>query len=246
VAIDLHTADALFHVPDLAQLEDTGTFSSEESRHVTGARRLRAGDELHVFDGAGTVARVAITQIDPRGRSTSFTLIERSRFESPKPRIALVAAVPKGDRQNTLLDMATQLGMTDYWPGLFERSVTRPRGINDRWQRIVLAGCKQSRRAFLPRLHDAIEIGSVAAETAPAQLVYADAGGKPVGECLEGTTGDITLVIGPEGGFTDGERELLNAAGERCLGVGDGILRTETAAVAALAAIQSTGLSARS
>jgi len=230
MTIDLKTAEALFYVPELASLEDAGILNTRESRHAGGARRLRDGDTINVFDGAGSVARCTIDHLDPRGRSTTFVIVERDQFPEPAWRVGIAAGVPKGDRQNNLLDMCVQAGMTDYWPVHFARSVSKPDAPSERWTRIAVEACKQSRRPWLPRLHDPLGVSELAELAGSWQLLTADAlksaGGLPA---------DMTqslLVVGPEGGLTPEESALLVDAGARSLNLGPYILRTETAAVA--------------
>lgn len=168
--------------------------------------------------------------------------VEESHVE-PQPRVAhLACALPKGDRLGVLLDMAAQLGMTDFTPLSCERSIVKPgSGIRDRWVRICLAACKQSRRAYLPRLHAAASPAqaSVAAQTAGHAVWLAD----PGGAVPRPTANGVLLLVGPEGGFTDVERNAVIAAGAQCVDLGAAILRVEAAAIALLVAAQLCGRS---
>lgn len=207
--------------------------SADESRHAAVARRLRAGDKVRVFDGNGIVA-TAIVAGDAR-RELKVTIAERVQVAAPAVNVHLACAVPKGDRMATLLDMATQLGMSAFTPLVCARSVvTATEQATERWQRICLEACKQSRRAYLPALHGPTDFAA-AVRTAVQnrhRLHIAHPGGTALG--AQGGSG-MTLLVGPEGGFTDDEVALAIDAGAQAVDLGEGILRTETAAVALLA-----------
>ena len=218
--------------------------SAEESRHAAGVRRLRAGDKVRVFDGNGTVA-TAIIAGDAR-RELKVTIADRVQLAMPSTRVHLACAVPKGDRMATLLDMATQLGMSAFTPLMCARSmVTASEHAMERWQRICLEACKQSRRAYLPSLRMPTEFAAAvrAAARDRHRLYIAHPGGTAPG--AQGESGDITLLVGPEGGFTDDEVALALEAGAQAVDLGEGILRTETAAIALLAIARRLGNVAR-
>ncbi len=206
--------------------------NTRESKHAGGSRRLRNGDSILTFDGEGLVARCVITHLDPRGRSTAFSIEQRTAFAKPEYQVGLACAVPKGDRQNTLLDMTIQAGMTDYWPVRFERSVTKAPELSERWQRIAVEACKQSRRAWLPRLHEPLEFADLIELAQSWALVVADAADSSAGVPAASTNSGSLLVVGPEGGLTQREKQALLDAEARVINLGPHILRTETAAVA--------------
>lgn len=210
-----------------------------EARHARASRRLGKGDRIVLFDGEGLTAHAELLEI---GRDRSrVKLLAHDRHEPPQPRLHLASALPKGDRQATLVAMATQLGMTDFTPLLCARSVATPgASAPERWLRICREACKQSRRPHLPRLWpastpaDLVESAIRGARVlllhptgAPASRLVTAPGPR---ECSE-----IRLLIGPEAGFVEDEVEQARANGAEPVSLGDGILRTETAALAALA-----------
>jgi 16S rRNA (uracil1498-N3)-methyltransferase len=151
----------------------------------------------------------------------------------------LACALPKGDRQATLLDMATQLGITDFTPLACEHSVVAP-GPNSalRWQRICVEACKQSRRAYLPRLHAARTPAEVARKHGALALLIAHPDGQAFAQAgARLTTAGAMLLIGPEGGFSPQEVAAVRAAGGEPVALGSAILRVETAATALLALV---------
>ncbi len=229
----------LFFAPDLPAVGGTFVLSGEEAQHATGARRLRDGDELWLFDGHGTLVRATQIASDKRGRTIELRIEERREDPPPSRRLHLACALPKGDRQSVLLDMATQLGMTDFTPLACERSVVASgQHSAERWARICLGACKQSRRLYLPRLHSVVTPQSLITEGA---VLLADPDGAPLRSAMPDASTSVTVVIGPEGGFTSPELQVLEAAGARRISLGSAILRIEAAAVALLAAVQLAG-----
>lgn len=226
-------ADPWFYFASLAETSERLSLSGAEASHAGGARRLRAGDRVVLFDGAGTVANAEITAA-ATGR-LELALLSRERRPAPIP-LHLACALPKGDRQATLLDTATQLGMTDFTPLVCEHSVVTP-GPNSapRWRRICLEACKQSRRAHLPRLHAARTPAEVAREHGAQALLIADPEGQAFAQAARLTADGAMVLIGPEGGFTRQEVAAVRAAGGVPVALGACILRVETAAAALLA-----------
>jgi 16S rRNA (uracil1498-N3)-methyltransferase len=224
----------MFFAPELAPPGAVVTLDPDETRHAVGARRLKEGDALTLFDGKGTTADGVVVHLDRRRSQLQARIEARLETPAPIPRV-LASAVPKGDRLSVMLDMATQLGMTRFVPLACERSVVKASAkATTRWQRICLEACKQSRRPWLPTI-DAVAIPAeaVAREAAAGAVWLAQPDGRSVRHA--GGDGSLCVVIGPEGGFTSTEVERMVAAGAQCVSLGTGILRVETAAVAALA-----------
>lgn len=227
----------LFYCPDLAQSEATRTLSPEETRHAA-AQRLRVGEAIALFDGAGHAAEARVQHIGARGRDLRADIIERFTMPPPPVPLTLYCALPKGERLATLLDMATQLGMTRFTPLLCERSVVQPgAGWHARAQRICIEACKQSRRWHLPAL---AQPATVAAALAGARertncmwFAHPGAGTRPSAADIPAT--GVAMFIGPEGGFTESEAALADHVGALRVDLGPRLLRIETAAVALLA-----------
>ncbi len=217
--------------------------SGDEATHAARSRRLGEGDLLHLTNGKGLLGKGTIKRIE---RKPDRILVELdSIIESPEPAIDLVlaSALPKGDRMNTLLDMATQLGMTAFQPLDCARSVVQFQSRSvQRWQRIIASAAKQCRQTRFPEIRQ---------ETTPEQLVeklpddellfYGDAGGKSLYQSAQGIIpppARLVLAVGPEGGFDDREMILLQQC-PRAIAISCGslILRTETAGPALLSAV---------
>lgn len=228
-------SEARFYCADLGgeQVRLVG----DEARHAAVVRRLKPCDELMLFDGKGTLARAVIESIGRRSDEVTARVLERHVEAPPGRTIHLACALPKGDRQQVLLDMATQLGMTHFTPLVCEHGVAQPgEGAMSRAARIVLEACKQSRRAYLPVLNAPATPGEVArtARLRNEQTIIAH----PDGQALAVDAGEsVTMLVGPEAGFTQREVDSAVSAGATTVALGANILRIETAAVAMLGAI---------
>jgi len=232
-------SEPFFYCPSLNETDGNATLTGGEARHAGGARRLRPGDRVTLFNGHGLTAVAELVAIRGRGLTADFHVREHHHQPPPRSGIHLACALPKGDRLSTLLDMGTQLGMASFTPLMCEHSVVRPGAVAiERWQRICLEACKQSRRAWLPSLRSAADPGSVAREAAihgaPVWIAHPD--GRTLDAKSFGGEHDRWFLIGPEGGFTNAEIAAAEAHGAHRVGLGEGILRIETAALALLAA----------
>ena len=213
------------------------TLAGKEAWHALGVRRLDVGDPIRLIDGKGNLAIAKVAEM--QGRSTAvLKLGDVTHVPPQQPDIILATAIAKGDRQATLLDMATQLGISAWQPLACERSVSKAgKNSYQRWSRICLEACKQSGSAWLPQLLTVAD---------PEQVVKREiVHGRDV--LLAHPDGDtdyrmgnekIMLMIGPEGGFTDTEVQRIVKAGARKVSLGQNILRIETAAVSLLARIR--------
>jgi 16S rRNA (uracil1498-N3)-methyltransferase len=235
-------AEPLFYAEHLADPGATLTLTGDEARHAAASRRLVVGEALWLFDGRGGLARATLLHITARGLTLDLRIEARHTEPPPKPAIHLACALPKGDRQSTLLDMATQLGMTEFTPLVCERSVVKP-GANsaERWRRLCLEACKQSRRPYLPILHESATpqeiVAQEAGRTNTVWIAHPSAAAVAVSRAVEkNNSADVTILVGPEGGFTEQEVERTTGAGAQPIALGSAILRIETAAVALVAA----------
>jgi 16S rRNA (uracil1498-N3)-methyltransferase len=162
----------------------------------------------------------------------------------PTLRITLAQAIGKGDRMDQCLQKATELGVAAVQPLFTERTAVRLRGERlerrlEHWRRIMISACEQCGRAELPDLAPARELTGWLAEAQPAAPAFALVPGaaRPLARVALGSA-PLTLFVGPEGGFSEAELEMLVAAGVEPVALGPRILRTETAGPAALAVLQ--------
>jgi len=229
------TAPPWFYGPGLKERPALFDLAPEESRHLAGSRRLRVGDDITVFDGVGTTAAGQVLEIDSRQLKVRVALAGYQSADEDLPRIHLMSAVPKGDRQSTLLDMVTQLGMSDYTPLLCERGASVPsERATARWQRIMIEACKQSRRPWIPRIHSPASLKTVTTgkHGARQMMIVADLTGGRMSQISALSLDEIVLLVGPEGGFSSAEIGQIHETDATLVALGSALLRTETAAVA--------------
>ena len=128
------------------------TLSGKEAWHALGVRRLDVGDSIRLIDGKGAHALAIVESLEGRNQA-SLRVAELTQIPLQQPDIILATAIAKGDRQSSMLDMATQLGISAWQPLLCDRSVSKVgKNSYQRWQRICLEACKQSGSAWLPQL----------------------------------------------------------------------------------------------
>jgi 16S rRNA (uracil1498-N3)-methyltransferase len=228
----------------VGELGERVALDAEESRHAMGSRRLQDGDMVTLFDGAGAMARGTLQKPRSKRHEATVEIQTREWCEAPRPWIGVGYAVPKGDRHATLIDMATQVGADRLAPLAFERAVGRADEEKaSRWRRIAIEACKQARRAWLPTLASASGPREflVAVRAAGGVVLAADPAGDSlltVARAPEIQSADgVAVLIGPEGGMTPAERELLRSGGATPVNLGPFIQRIETAAVSASAGL---------
>jgi len=211
-----------------------------EAHHAAHVLRLRAGDAVELFDGRGgsAVARLVRAR---RGDVAAAVETVGPAASRPRPALDLAFAVPKGKRLDWLLEKATELGAASLRPVRFARSVAGAESLSaaarERWRAHTIAAAKQSGLAFLPEIREALPLGAFCAGARPGVYGDAAAGAASAAEAFGRVAGApaIVILVGPEGGLTDDERRLADAAGLLAVRLGRTTLRTETAAVALLA-----------
>ena len=228
-----------FYAPNLDARPESAVLVADESRHLARSRRLRIGSEIIVFDGLGTTAKAKIVDISERRTRVALDLTAYAHQIEGRVRVHLAAALPKGDRQAVMLDMVTQIGVTDFTPLLCDHSVAKF-SIRSaaRWQKTCLEACKQSRRPWAPRLHQPkllAEMFNTGGEAGRVVWLADSRGGYPTA-VQKVTADELILLVGPEGGFSPSEWELLSDADIVPVTLAKTVLRTETAAVAMVSA----------
>ena len=202
-----------------------------QSHRLRGVLRLREGDGLAVFDGSGGEWAATVAAVTPAG----LTLRLGEALEPlPEPPVALTlcCAFPRGQRGDWIVEKATELGVAAITPLASERAVLQPgEGRFERWRRVAIEAAEQCGRASLPAFGE---------EPPPGALrLLADPGARQsVAEAIVGVSpppSAVAVYVGPEGGWTAGERERLIEEGARPVGLGPRRLRVETAAIVTLA-----------
>jgi len=215
----------------------------DAANHIGRALRLRAGDALVVFDGRGGEYEAQILRIDRdrvEVKTGAFRAIER---ESPLA-AGLVQGLPEADKMDWILQKSVELGVAWIQPVVCERSVVRLSGERAarreaHWQRVVIAACEQTGRNVVPEVRPTAAFRDWAAQPAQAlRWMLAPQAQEPLAS-QPPPGGPVELLIGPEGGLSERETDIAATIGFRALSLGPRVLRTETAALVALAAMQS-------
>lgn len=219
------------------------TLPEAVSRHAQFALRLRVGDSLILFNGEGEECMAILDRggREARARVLACRVAER---ESPLG-ITLAQGISSGERMDYTLQKAVELGVEAVQPLVTRRTVVRldaerRQRRRAHWQGVVASACEQSGRCRLPVLGDILaypEWLATARNTGAAKFMLDPDGGERLRN-LPVPDRPVLLLAGPEGGFEPAERDAALAAGFLALRLGPRILRTETAAVAAMAAMQ--------
>ncbi|HEV2452135.1 MAG TPA: 16S rRNA (uracil(1498)-N(3))-methyltransferase [Streptosporangiaceae bacterium] len=226
-----------------ASLErDTITLDGPEGRHAATVRRLRPGERVDLTDGEGLVAECVVAAARP---GSLDLVVQRRRVEPPpQPRICVIQAIPKGDRGEQAVETMTEVGVDVIVPWRAERCVaiwTRPDRALARWRATTVQAAKQARRAHIPEITEMAATATVASllgAAACAIVLDPEARGR-IGELPLPGSGDIVLVVGPEGGVTPAEAAAFAAAGATGVRLGPAVLRSSTAGTAAAAVLLS-------
>lgn len=230
-----------------ATVESSVTVTGDEGRHAVRVSRLRVGEQTVVGNGRGLLAQGVVTAVD----RDSFTLrIEsvRQQPEGPAPRLVLVQALAKGDRDERAVEQATEFGVDAVIPWQAERSVSRWGGEKSakgvaKWSRIAREASKQSMRGWIPETLSPTGLAGLCELAGTATVVVLHPRGeRPLSEAAKQWSGgdgpaEIYLVVGPEGGLSDGELDELEAAGAHICVLGSTVLRTSSAGPAAIAVL---------
>ncbi|HEY2590041.1 MAG TPA: 16S rRNA (uracil(1498)-N(3))-methyltransferase [Steroidobacteraceae bacterium] len=212
------------------------------ANHITRVLRLKAGDAITTFDGRGGEYEA---RIDAMRKDRVLVLVGAYRAverESPLA-VTLAQGVSRGERMDFVVQKATELGVRRIVPLITERSVVRldskqAEAKVRHWRAVVIAACEQCGRNILPELSQPRRLETLLARPdAPLQrLVLSPHGEQRMGEL--DIRGPVLVLIGPEGGLSESELSAALRTGFRAVRLGPRILRTETAALAALAALQ--------
>ncbi|MFN0010029.1 MAG: RsmE family RNA methyltransferase [Phycisphaerales bacterium] len=213
----------------------------DEARHAASVKRLTVGETVEVLDGLGAVASCVVEGIDPgkNKRPPMLRLVVRAvaRAEPVRPRVRVLAPIPKADRLSWMIEQLSQVGAASWTPLTTARSVGMAADLRpDRLARIAREAAKQCGRAYTlvidaPADLRTIDMGDLARA---GGVLVADAGGERGGIDAGGTEA-WSVFVGPEGGFAAEELARFEAAGVRGVALGPHVLRLETAAVVATA-----------
>lgn len=222
--------------------DDTYTLDGPEGHHAATVQRLRVGERLLLCDGRGLTVEAIVRSV---GRGTlELALGHRAYEPQPDPRIVVVQGIAKGDRGELAVQAMTEVGVDEIVPWSAARSVVRWQGergerSRQRWLDTAREATKQARRSWLPPVTPAVSTAAVTdrlRDAALAVVLHEEASSRLSTVELP-SAGDIMLVVGPEGGVTEEELAAFGAAGAVPTRLGHHVLRTSTAAVAAISAL---------
>ncbi|MCK8431723.1 16S rRNA (uracil(1498)-N(3))-methyltransferase [Streptomyces sp. D2-8] len=214
-----------------------------EGRHAVSVKRLRAGEDVVLTDGAGRWADCVV--LDTEGKDRLILRLDSVHEESPEqPRVTVVQALPKGDRGELAVETMTEVGVDVIVPWAAARCITQWKGERGakalgKWRATAREAGKQSRRVRFPEVADAATTKQVASLLAGAEFaaVLHESGDAPLATAELPSTGEIVLVVGPEGGVAPEELALFEEAGAAAYRLGRSVLRTSTAGTAAAAVL---------
>jgi 16S rRNA (uracil1498-N3)-methyltransferase len=210
------------------------------AQHVSRALRLKTGDSIVVFDGRGGEYDAALTRVD-RDRVDVKLGPWRDAGREPALIVGLVQGLPEADKMDWIIQKAVELGVAWVQPVVCERSVVRIAGERAErraahWKRVAIAACEQSGRNVVPDVRPVLSfVNWIAAPAQAARWMLLP--GAPALTAHDAPRAEIELVVGPEGGFSERELDLAATTGCEQVSLGPRVLRTETAPLAALAAI---------
>lgn len=218
---------------------DTLAVDGPEGYHAATVKRCRIGDTVGVLSGQGHRALGTIESIEGHKSSPTVGVLLSAvnRVECPQA-VEVWTALPKGDRLETMLDQLSQLGVACWRSLECERSERKWGSVKtDKLARVVVESAKQCDRAWFMEIGEPISFED--AIGGPGVVVADETGD---GAAVLGPAGRPVVLIGPEGGWADGERRLMGERAVRLVRLGGHVLRLETAACAAAAVINSIPL----
>jgi 16S rRNA (uracil1498-N3)-methyltransferase len=220
------------------------------ANHIARVLRLRTGDALTLFNGSGAEYGASIEEF--RKDSVLVTVTDERQVERESPlMLTLAQGISRGERMDWILQKATELGVSRIVPVFTERSVVRLDAKQaqrklQHWRGIAIAACEQCGRNKVPDLTLPVDIHEFLAgaresqagtAAPPMHLLLSPTAELGIGDFAHTAT-SVTVLIGPEGGLTEVEQESAIRAGSTPVRMGPRILRTETAAIAALTVLQ--------
>ena len=210
---------------------DSVLLDGPEGRHAALVKRMRVGEAVDLVDGLGTRATGTITATTRD--SVTVEVTTRSLEPAPSPQLTVVQALAKGDRGELAVELMTEVGVDVIVPWAAARCIAKWTDKSlQRWRSTAQEAAKQSRRAWFPSVADVASTADVAAMS--GLLVLHEEAATPLSSVE--LAGDVVLVVGPEGGISPEELELLGGTPVR---LGTSVLRTSTAGAAAAAVISS-------
>ena len=235
---------ALFYVDALPAVGELAVVDGDEGFHAANVRRLRTGEELDLGDGNGAVAHCVVEDA-AKGRLTARVL-DRSIVPAAAPAVTVVQALPKSDRSELAIELATEAGADAFIAWQASRCVARWDGLAKvdkglrRWGAVARSAARQSRRPYIPPVTGVVstaELVQQVRDDGATALVLHESATVKLTELPIAQADSLLLIVGPEGGIADDEVAALASAGATAVQLGPSVLRTSTAAAVALGAL---------
>lgn len=240
MSLPVHLVPTLSGVAEGSVVEVTG----DEAHHAVAVRRLAVGEQVVLTDGCG----VSVTgEVESTGKRVfAVTVSSVDVAEPATPRVTVVQALPKGERGELAVEVLTEIGVAEIIPWAASRSVAVWRGeravkSHAKWVSTAREAAKQARRSWFPVVAPLATTAQVTALVRDADLavVLHEEGPTSFASLSVPAEGSIVVVVGPEGGISPEELAAFAEAGVQGVKLGDEVLRTSTAGVAAVAALLS-------
>jgi len=228
-----------FYLESIPPVGDA-TLTGTEHHHLSKVLRIAPGATVFLFDGKGQEASARVLNIAKT--ESIIEVVERVHQPVSALELHLALGLTKGRQTESVIRMCTELGVTSIRRVLAERSIVRSKDterITEKWQRITIEAAKQSGRNYLPSVEDEVTLCALVQKPAgdTLRLIPHTKAARPLRDVLRGSDcRAVTILIGPEGGFTDEEAELATQNGFISVSLGAHILRVETACLMALSA----------
>jgi len=232
-----------FFVSEENIIDEKIFISGEDVKHIRNVLRLERGDSLTLCDGKRRDYTVKIEGFESDKILTSIVKTEDNKSEPPVE-VILFQGIPKSDKMDLIIQKSVELGVGRIYPVITERTIVKLGSQKDvenklkRWQRISLEAAKQCGRGIIPEVKNPVyfkEALNLAGSTQLSLIPYEKETAKSLKQYLRaGNINSVSIIIGPEGGFSEKEIELAAIEGLNVVTLGPRILRTETAGIAVL------------
>lgn len=215
--------------------------SGENARHIAKSLRMQTGQSITLCDGKAHDYLGEIVEISDETVRVKIREVQECLSE-PHVKVTLCQGIPKSDKMDWIVQKAVELGVFQIVPTLTSRCISRPCEKSahkkvQRWQKISRQAAQQSGRGIIPEVTEFTTLKHAAADGKGQKILFYEGGGEPLSTAVDAESSDITIYIGPEGGFAPDEVQLIKEADGCAATLGPRILRTETAPLTALTAI---------
>lgn len=209
----------------------------EESHHLVRVLRLQAGDPVTLIDGKGNVGQALVEVANPKGAEVKVTAISHS---APHSTVVLGFGIPKGPAQDFIFRRVTEVGLLAFQPLGTEHSLKAKEFNEERWHRVIPEIAKQCQETHFPEVRPALSLEKALALFDSDCVYFCDEAqrDRPAEPATSAQRRPKLLLIGPEGGWSTRERELIQAKGAHVLSLGINRLRAETACLVAVALLK--------